>query len=658
MGELPFLKDLFLVLVVGAGVAYLFERLRLPTLVGFLVTGVILGPRVTGFVGDPHRIELLAEIGIIALLFTIGVELSLGQLLRLWRTLVFGGGVQVICTGFLAAAVAGLAGLGPGPATFVGFVVAISSTAIVLRLLTERAETTAPHGNLALGILVFQDLVVVPMVLLVPILAGKGSGDEIWGMMLKAAAVVAITLVVARKVVPAILARVIATRSRELFLLTILAIGLGTAWATSQVGLSLGLGAFLAGLVVSESEYGDHALGMTIPFRDAFSAAFFVSVGMLVDIGYLADHLLLVLGTTVAVLVGKTAVVAFVVAVVLRYPIRVGFLSGLLLSQVGEFSFLLLHVGGKVDVVSADVRNLLMVVTGISMAFAPIVLRAAPRLSRWAASLAPSGTAAEPDEDDPPAVLVVGYGVNGRNVARALRHVGIRYAIMEMNPETVRRLRREGENITYGDATQPVALLHAGIERARVVVVTVPDPASARRTVTLARQLGPGAHIVVRTRFVTEVGALRSLGANEVVPEEFETSLEILSRVLRTLLVPRQTVEQVCREIRNDAYDMLRSWEPGPVESPNVAAAFGDIQFEVFQVAATSSLAGVAIRDSQLREDGALVLAIRRGDTTTPNPPAELAFAPNDVVLVLGTLEQLGAVGRRFRPAEDFTGSA
>ena len=654
MIELPFLADLFFVLLVGAAVAFLFERLRLPTLVGYLLTGLLLGPRATGVVSDPHSIELLAEIGVIVLLFTIGMELSLGKVIQLWRTVLFGGGVQVSVTALLAAGIATLAGLGLGPAIFVGFVAAISSTAIGLRLLSERAETTAPHGNIALGILIFQDLSVVPMVLLVPILAGQGGGAEIGWTLLKAAAVVAVTLLVARRVVPVLLRRIVAIRSRELFLLTILAICLGTAWATSRVGLSLGLGAFLAGLVVSESDYGHHALSMTIPFRDVFSAMFFVSVGMLLDVGFVAGHLGLVLGATLAVLIGKTAVVALVVSAVLGYPLRVGLLAGLLLSQIGEFSFLLLHVGSQHRIVSADVQSLLIVVTGVSMAFAPVVLRVAPGLSQWATSLARAGMAAqERAPGTPPQVLVVGYGVNGRNVVRALRHVGVRYVVLELNPNTVRKLKHEGESILYGDATQSVALSHAGIEDVRVVVVTLPDPASARRIVSLARHLNPAAHIIVRTRFVAEVEGLRQLGSNEIVPEEFETSIEILSRVLRTLLVPRETVEQLCREIRAEEYEMLRSWDPAPAKVHTLpGSSFGDVQFEVYQVADDSPLVGVELRRAGLKEDGgALVLAVRRNETTTPNPPPSWQFAPADIVLVLGTPEQLSAAGKRFRSA-------
>lgn len=652
MIEIPFLADLFFVLLVGAFVAFLFSRARLPTLVGFLLTGLVLGPRATGVVSDLHSIELLAEIGVIMLLFTIGVELSLDQVVKLRRTVLLGGALQVVGTGAVAAGAAALAGMAAGPAVFVGFVVALSSTAIVLRLLTERAETTAPHGNVSVGILIFQDLAVVPMVLLVPILAGRDGGAGIVWTLVKAVLVVAVTLVVARRLVPRILRAIIATRSRELFLLATLAICLGTAWGTSQLGLSLGLGAFLAGLVISESEYGHHAFSLTVPFRDAFSTLFFVSVGMLLDVGYVVAHAGLVLGVTAAVLAVKTAVIALAVAPALRLSLRVGLLAGLFLSQIGEFSFLLLHVGARFEVVPEDVRSLWMAVTGVSMAFAPLLLRAAPGLSRWAASLAPTGggAAAGHGPGEPPQVLLVGYGVAGRNVAHALRHVGIRYFILELNPDTVRTLQREGEPIEYGDAAQPEALVHAGVERARIVVVTIPDPATARQVVSLAHSLNPAAHVVVRTRFVAEVEPLLRLGADDVVPEEFETSLEILGRVLRTLVVPRETVDRVTREIRAQEYGLLRAWESDPPEpTPDaLQPAFGEAEIEVFRVAEDSPLAGVELQDSQLRADGLLVLAVSRGADTTPNPPATFRFEPDDAVLVLGTPDQLGRAAPRF----------
>lgn len=657
--DLPILRDLFAVLVVGALAGYGFERLGLPSLVGYLATGLLLGPRGLAVVADAHAIELLAEIGVIALLFTIGVEISLPDLGRLWREVLVGGGLQVTLTGAAVGALAFAAGYAPPVAAFAGGVVAMSSTAIVMRLLAERAEVATPHGNLALGILVFQDLMVVPMVLLVPILAGRGGGwADVARTMGLAAAVVAATLVVSRRVVPPLLARVVRTRSRELFLLTVLSICLGTAWVTSIAGLSLGLGAFLAGLVVSESEYGHHALGATTPFRDAFSALFFVSVGMLLDVAFVAEHVPLVVGVTAVVLVTKTVVVWALVTYALGYPGRVGLLAGLLLSQVGEFSFLLIHAGARAELIEADTWALLIAATGLSMAFAPVVLRAAPGLSQWGAELARGAAAAGavPD-DDPGEVLIIGQGVNGRNVARALRYCGIGYSILELNPRTVRELAAKGEPIRYGDAASAEGLAHAGIARVKVVVVTVPEVVVARRIVSLARDANAAARIVVRTRFTAEVAALRRVGASEVVPEEFETSIEILSRVLRDLLVPTDTIEAVAREIRAEDYERLRAAPDvlRPALADLAGASLGGLNVASLRVGRASPLDGVLLKDARLREDvGVTVVACVRAGATVPNPPADWRFAADDVVWVLGADEALAGAPMRFAaPASD-----
>lgn len=644
-----FLVDLVVVFGLGLVVVLLFTRLRLPPLVGFLATGVLVGPGGLALVRNEHRVEILAEVGIVVLLFTIGVELSLRQVARIARIVFLGGTLQVLVTGGLATGVALFLGLPRGAAVLTGFIVALSSTAIVMRSLTDRGETLSPHGRVSLGILIFQDLAIVPMMMAVPFLAGRAEGDAGIALTLATAVgMLAAVLVAARWALPRLLRVVVATRSNELFLFCIIVVVLGTAWITSWAGLSLALGAFLAGLLVSESEYSQHALGTVLPFRNAFSSLFFVSVGMLLDVKFLAGAPLTVLGLTAAILAGK-GLVAAGVARLLGYPPRVALLVGFLLPQVGEFSFLLIHAGGSAGLVDDALRQLLLAATVLSMAMTPLIAAAAPGLAR---RLAQSTTPAPPEASAElrDHVIIVGYGLNGKNVARALRHAGMAYLVLELNPDTVRTLRREGTPVLYGDATHPETLLHAGAARARVLVLTVPHAAATREIVTVAKHLNPALHVIVRTRLVEEVEELLRMGADEVVPEEFETSIEIFGRVLRRYLVPRDVVDRITRETRQEGYEMLRAAREQHRPVDGLRRLLADVELEVFRVGEESALRGQTLAETNLRQvTGALILAIHRDHMTTANPPADWRLDLNDVALVLGTPEAIAAAGRLFR---------
>ena len=647
-----FLYNLVVVFGLGLIVVLIFSKLRIPSVVGFLLTGILVGPHGLGLIFDEKSVEPMAEVGIVVLLFAIGVELSLGGLVRLGKIILVGGALQVAVTATLASGIALLLDIPRGTAILVGFIVALSSTAIVMQLLSQRAETGSPQGRISLGILIFQDFAVVPMMLAIPFL--KEQGPELWMVSLtlaKAAAVVILVLVVARKVVPPLLHLVLATRSRELFLLCVIVICLGTAWLTSEAGLSIALGAFLAGLVISESEYSHHALAAVLPFRDAFSGLFFVSVGMLLQVGYVAGHPIAVLATTAAILVGKTAIITLL-ALALGHPIRIAVMSGVLLSQIGEFSFLLIHAGASegVLVAGSEIHQLLMGATVLTMAITPLAVTYAPKLSRWVMEHTPSRTESGIHRFLKDHVIIVGYGLNGRNVAKALKHVDMPYVVLELNPEKVRRLQKEGNPIRYGDATSPDVLREAGIAHARVMVVTIPDAASARQIVEVAQELNSGVHLIVRTRFLREVPDLFQLGANEVVPEEFETSIEIFSRVLRKYLVPRDVVDQLEREARGEGYEMFRKAQDGfrPVEG--LRKLLADVELEVYRVGETSRLIGKTLAEAQIRrETGAQILAIHREHETTPNPSADWTLQVNDVALLLGAPESLSKAGELFR---------
>lgn len=657
MPGIPLLADIVVILALSVGVLILFHRARIPAVVGFFLTGILAGPHGFGLVQAVHQVEILAEVGVVLLLFVIGLEFSVETLLRMGRTLLLGGSTQVLLTGAAGFAAGLLLGVGTGEALFLGFLLALSSTVVVLRLIQERGELDAPHGRTALGVLIFQDLAVVPMMLLLPLLAGRAAGvGEALLLMVRAAAILVAVFVAARFLVPFLLTQVVRTRSRELFLLAVVTVGLGVAWLISAAGLSLALGAFLAGLVVSESEYAHQAMSEVIPFRDVFASFFFVSLGMFLSPDFLVDHWLLLPAVVLGVLVLKTAT-AGVAALFVGYPLRTAVLAGLALSQVGEFSFILAVAGLEIGLLDADGHAWFLGVAVLSMAATPFLLRAAPRLvrvaeglpllRRWATRsvVAPSGSV-EPLSDH---VIVVGFGLNGRNVARACRAAGVPYVCVEMNPETVRRERAAGVPILYGDATQPTMLEQAGIGSARVMVVAISDAAATRRITAQARSLSPPAHIIARTRYLQETEALLDAGADEVIPEEFETSVEIVSRILAHYLIPRREIESFVTELRSGAYAMFRRLGIAGPSATELEVALPEVEVASLRVDPGSPLTGLTLQESDLRQlYGVTVVAIRRRDTVLPNPGGETRVEPEDILVLLGLPEELRAAEGLF----------
>ncbi|OLB12260.1 MAG: hypothetical protein AUH07_08310, partial [Gemmatimonadetes bacterium 13_2_20CM_70_9] len=464
MTQYLILRDLAVIFAVSLLVILLFHRLKLPALPGFIVAGVLLGPNALGLVSDVHQVESLAEVGVILLLFTIGIEFSLGRLREMGRQVVVGGLSQVGLTVAASALVARASGTSWQIALLLGFLVALSSTALVLKGLTDKGEIDAPHGRLATGVLIFQDLCVVPMMLVLPFLAGRAAGGPS-GLLLalgKAVLVVIGVLVVARTVVPRALAEILKTRSRELFLIAIILLGTLTALGTAAAGASLALGAFLAGLVISESDYGHQAMAELLPFRDVFISLFFVAVGMLVQVQFIRDHPLLALGGVGVIMGGKT-ITAAVGPALLGYSGRVALLAGLAVSQIGEFSFVLAREGRAAGLLAEGPYQTFLAVAVFTMLLTPFLLEAGPALvdriervvplDRLLPGFRPRAIAAgeQPLTDH---VIIAGYGLNGRNLAAALRTIRAPYLIVELNSQTVQQARGRGEPAFYGDATR------------------------------------------------------------------------------------------------------------------------------------------------------------------------------------------------------------
>ncbi|WP_161887974.1 cation:proton antiporter domain-containing protein [Pontibacter russatus] len=649
--DIPFLSDIVIILGLAIVVILLFQRFRFPTLLGFLATGVIAGPHGLSLINDTHDIEMLAEIGVILLLFIIGIEFSLRSLVLIKRTVLLGGTVQVLATIGLVWLVMLLLGFSHSEGIFMGFLVALSSTAIVLKLLQDKGDMNAPQGRVVLGILIFQDIVVVPMMLLTPLLAGDSGniGVALLVMALKGVFVILFVLVSARYLVPRLLYMVARTKSRELFILCVVVICFAVAWLTSSLGLSLALGAFMAGLIISESEYSHQATSNILPFRELFTSFFFVSIGMLLDFHFLLEHLPLVLVFTLLTFLLKGAV-ATVAARLLQYPLRISLLVGLSIFQVGEFAFILSTTGIESGLLSEDNYQYFLSVSLLTMAITPFVVESYQQIARFIGAPFSSGEEPMPfgpdsagghgdlpDLDDH--IVIIGFGINGRNVARAARHSKIPYVVVELNAVTVKRERRLGEPIIYGDAVHPVILAHLNIRRARVVVVAISDAEATRRIVASIREITDKAHIIVRTRFVQEMEENYRIGADEVIPEEFETSIEIFTRVLNKYLLPRDEIEEFTQLIRADNYDMLRSM----TGRKNYMSANADLGLPEIEVASLrvfadeGEIVGKPLLESGIRQRFSVtVVAIRRGSETLLNISPSTYIKQGDIIYVVG----------------------
>jgi CPA2 family monovalent cation:H+ antiporter-2 len=656
--EIKILQDIAIIFGLAIIVLQICHRIKLPAIIGFLLTGALVGPHGLHLVKGVHEVELLAEIGVVLLLFTIGLEFSLKELFRLKRQVLIGGSLQVSLT-IIATAIIFIFGFGlpANRAIFIGFLMALSSTAIVLRLYQERAEIDSAHGETILAILIFQDVIIVLLMLLTPFLAGAGGqglamGKSLLILLGKAAVILGVVLLAARYLVPHALYLVARTRSREMFLLTIIAICLLTTWFTSLAGLSLGLGAFLAGLVISESEYGTAALGNMTPFRDIFMSFFFVSIGMLLDVRIVLTHPATVGLLTTGIILLKFVLV-LLITILLGVSLRSGLLTAFALSQVGEFSFVLSKFGLAHDFLIGERYQYFLAVAVISMAFTPFLVSFSPKLTEMILRLPfpdrMKRGLSSMDEDKEGAgtklqnhLIIIGYGLNGRNLTKAAMSAKIPYVIIETNPETVRKEKKEGKNILYGDATHIPVLEHGGISSARVAVVAISDYVATRQITRQIKELNPYLHLIVRTRFVSEIEPLRELGADEVIPEEYETAVEIFIRVLNHYLVPQQDIDRFLNEVRADGYQMLRTQPRSLVSICDMSGCLSDSEMKVIQLEKNSPFAGKTIGEIGMRKNyGVNILAIRREDKMEPNPSADKELQAGDVLILFGTSEDL-----------------
>ena len=664
MSQVSILTELLLVLAVTLGIVFLFHKLRLPTIVGFLLSGVFMGPAGLGLIRNASQVETLAGIGVVFLLFTIGLELSLGQLAQTGRTLLWAGIFQILLTILVVLLVSLFLGYGIEIAIFYGFLVSLSSTAIVLRIYSDRGEIDALQGRLATGILLLQDLCIVPMMLLVPVLgqSGKISFPLIGWAFLKAFLALLIIVAAGRTVFPWLLRQVALLRNRELFVLFIVFICLGMAWLTSESGLSLALGAFIAGLVISESEFSHQIIADILPLRDCFSGIFFISIGMLLNLDFLMHDIFSAL-LNLILIVGIKGGVIFVIFWWFYRSLRLGVVLGLGLAQVGEFSLILAKAGAGYGLLTATSEQTFLSASILSMIVTPFLIQWAQRLAFGIEAVvrAPSGELLSEKKEGGLTtghVIVVGYGLNAQNLSRVLKEVGIPYRILEMDPDLVNEARAADEPITFGDGTRPGVLQKMGIEKARILVLAISDPVATSHVVSQVRRLRHDLYIIVRTRYVAEIDRLYALGANQVIPEEFETSVEIFARVLQEYHLPRNVISLQVDLIRKEHYGTLRGLRLQGKRLDELTQFLVGTTTDTLLILEGSPAVGQTLAGLEVRQkSGVTVIAVVRDGQSFHNPAPDFRLASGDILVLLGSHKELDeAMWLLNPPAEENSG--
>lgn len=651
--------ELIVVLALAVGIILLFRRLRLPGVLGFILAGMLAGPHVLGWVDKVETVEMLAELGVIFLLFVIGMEFSLTKLASIGFTVFVGGSLQAVLTIALVTGIGVLLGLPTPAAVFTGFLVTLSSTAIVLRILQEQGTTDAPFGRISAAILIFQDILVVPMMLITPMLAGHSTdiGHDLLLLLGKMVLLIVGVYVSGRFAVPRLLRLVATGRNKELFIITVVVLCFAAAWITRSLGLSLALGAFFAGLIISGTDQAYHATGIVQPFHELFMSFFFVSIGMLVDPALFVEHPFLVTGLALLVLLVKTITGSLSVWV-LRHPVNTALKCGIALFQVGEFAFVLAITGLSNGLLTPAHHQLFLAVSILTMGLTPFALAhsdgivrrvftvflprsVGERLDRVMRVKREAGREEKRLLKDH--VVVIGFGVIGQNVARAAQSNRIRCVVVEEDPDLAERALQRGLHLVHGDAANEHVLEKAHVERARAVVVAVADADQTRRIVARVRAHS-SAYIIVRTRYVSDMAAAMEAGASEVIPEEFETSIEVFYRVLRKYLVPERSIQEVVAHIRSDHYGVLRS----PAAKPTAAPVLDGLEIATVPVLpGRTRLAGRSLGEVDLRgRYGVTVLAIRRGDRMITHLQGTERLVQGDLLYLLGGPDGIGRLDR------------
>ena len=642
--ELSILIDIVIIFAFSTAVNYLFTKIKIPTIIGYLLTGIVIGPSLFGIMRSPHDIEFMAEIGVIILMFTIGLEFSLNHLIKIRKIVFLGGFLQLLVTASITMLISQMYDMGWQASLFVGFLTALSSTALVLKILQERGELTSNYGRTVVGILVFQDIILIPLILLTPMLGGQTEhiGSEMFILAIKSMAIVAMVYTGNKWVMPKVLHMIALTKNKELFLMSILLICLAVALLTAEMGMSLAFGAFLGGLMISRSEYSQDAFGNVLPFKDTFTSFFFVSIGMMLDLSFVYNNILLIVATVLLVIIIKGFVAAGT-AFVLGHTFRGTVVVGLALAQIGEFSFILAKTGQSYNILTNFTYQLFLSVTIITMAASPFLIMISKPLATlmlrlpipqlMLRGLFPLQEIEVPAMQDH--IVLIGKDSRSQNLSRMARHMKMPYVSIVFDPADVRTRQLKGESVIYGDAMNGPILMKAYTDTAEIVVISIGETITALGIIQKVRDMNQHAHIIVRSKYVSNIEDFYHMGANQVIPEEFETAIDLFELILKKKLIPEEDIYQAISNIRDDNYGIFR--EKDETNSVTLTDMMPDVEIVAVKAGSYELFSGNSLKEINLRSlYGLTVVAIKRNGEILENPGARFVFEPNDVVYILG----------------------
>jgi CPA2 family monovalent cation:H+ antiporter-2 len=655
MHEITLLVNIAVALVVAFIGGVIARRIGLPTIVGYMLAGIAIGPFTPGFVGDTETISQLAELGVIFLMFGVGLHFSLNDLWKVRSVAIPGALGQMAFATLLGYGISQLWGWTPAAGIVLGLAISIASTVVLLRGLMDNGLLNTPHGQAAVGWLVLEDIATVLILVLMPTLANTSNGFN-WGQLgftlLKAAGFVILVLFAGTRLIPWLLMQIAHTRSRELFILAILAIALGTALGAAEIfGVSLALGAFVAGVVVSESPLSHQVGADILPFRESFAVLFFVSIGMLVNPIYLLNNIGSILTLTALIVLGKP-LATLLMGFLFPWQARTALVVAAGLSQIGEFSFILGQAGVGLGLLDRSQYSLILAGALLSITVNPLMFRTINLLEKWLQRIPSLWRLLDrhrpmplpPEETMQGHVVIIGYGRVGRHIVDLLGQMDMPHLVIDADAERIEELSRRGVPNLYGDASNSEVLTHAGLEGARALVVAGPDEAASELVVAAARDIAPDLPIVARATTVDGIDRLAGFGAQDVIHPELEGGLEIVRHTLLKLGFPLQEIILYMDAVRRDHYDMQVNTAEEHRLLHDLIHASGTIEVTWIRLMPGNPLIGQTLAEANLRaRSGASVVAIMRNGQLLANPKSLTVFEAEDRIGMIGEPEQIAA---------------
>lgn len=649
---------LLIVAAISIIVVYISNKIKIPPLIGFILTGILIGPSGLALIKLNNEVDLFSEIGIVLILFSVGVDFSLNKLLSLKKVIFVGGASQLILSILFTLIISLAIGYSFNTSLFLGFIISVSSTAIILKLLMNTAQMDSPAGRISMGILIFQDLAVVPMILLVPILTGQSNNilESILFLIIKFLGILIYLFVSIKYVMPKLIFNVAKTKIKELFLFFIILIVLFSLYLAQSTGLSVALGAFIAGLIIAETDYNHETLSFVEPLRDIFGSIFFVSVGMLFNPSTILHNFNFIFLSLIIILLIKF-ISGFVAVKIIGYPIRIIITVALFISQVGEFSFVLAGIGLNQGILDKELYDSIISLTVLTLLITPILFNFSPIITKRLSNRLKIKnndfySIEEADIELDNHIIIIGYGINGRNLALAAKFANLKYIIIEMNPITVRNEKANGEPIFYGDASQDAILKSLSIDSAKICVIAISDPAATRSITSIAKKINPNVFLIARTRFMQEVEPLLQLGADYVIPEEYETSIQIFSKVLLKYMVPTSDIQTFTESIRQSSYKIFRNKSLNSTFN-SLSTLVDNYDIVSIRIEKDIDILGKTLAEINFRSLTELtLLAIKRDNNIIANPQSDEKIIKNDILVCWGKNDSIKSFENMLKVGE------